>query len=337
MRDLVVSEPGTVLRFRKGVFVVEKKGSKTEVPPLEVERVFVASSRVGLSSKVLLKAVEYGIDVVLLDSRGVAVARVHPLFNNKLTETRKAQYRALLDGRWALVAREVVYSKVMNQAGLLKRYYSYTRDQALREGYEKLSTLASEARLREGVALSGLKEWLRSVEAEAARVYWGLYATLLPRELGFQGRDQEGGDPVNASLNYAYGILYSESYSALVIAGLDPYAGFLHEDRPGSTSLVFDFIEQFRFIADAALLDLLRHGWRTSLSGGLLDYESRRRVVAGILERLEKTKTRRFGEAPVSLRGAGDKKPSRGGKVPRTPWEENREEGAATAVEQARA
>jgi CRISPR-associated protein Cas1 len=33
---------------------------------------------------------------------------------------------------------------------------------------------------------------------------------------------------------------------ALILAGLDPYGGFLHADRPGKPSLVLDLIEEFR-------------------------------------------------------------------------------------------
>jgi CRISPR-associated protein Cas1 len=51
---------------------------------------------------------------------------------------------------------------------------------------------------------------------------------------------------VNAALNYGYGILYGTVERCLVLAGLDPYAGFLHVDRPGKPSLVFDLIEEFR-------------------------------------------------------------------------------------------
>ncbi len=35
-------------------------------------------------------------------------------------------------------------------------------------------------------------------------------------------------------------------WSALALAGLEPFAGFLHVDRPGKPSLVLDFIEEFR-------------------------------------------------------------------------------------------
>jgi hypothetical protein len=42
--------------------------------------------------------------------------------------------------------------------------------------------------------------------------------------------------------NYSYG----QVERAVLLDGLDPYAGFLHEDRPGKPSLVLDLIEEFR-------------------------------------------------------------------------------------------
>ena len=35
-------------------------------------------------------------------------------------------------------------------------------------------------------------------------------------------------------------------WRAIVLAGLDTYAGFIHADRPGKPSLVLDLIEEFR-------------------------------------------------------------------------------------------
>lgn len=115
-----------------------------------------------------------------------------------------------------------------------------------------------------------------------------------------EGRDS--GDLVNISLNYAYGVLYGECWKALVLAGLDPYAGFLHVDRSGKPVLAFDYVEMFRFIADAALLAMFRRGWRPNVSSGLLDYESRRRIVESLLRFMEESKGVYVDETPVSLR-----------------------------------
>lgn len=57
-------------------------------------------------------------------------------------------------------------------------------------------------------------------------------------------------------LNYAYGVLYSLVEKACIIAGLDPYIGFLHTDDYNKKSLVFDLIEMFRIFADETVVYL---------------------------------------------------------------------------------
>jgi hypothetical protein len=51
---------------------------------------------------------------------------------------------------------------------------------------------------------------------------------------------------LNAALNYGYGMLRAQVRQALLLAGLEPNAGFLHADRPGKPSLTLDQIEEFR-------------------------------------------------------------------------------------------
>ncbi len=63
-------------------------------------------------------------------------------------------------------------------------------------------------------------------------------------------------DPFNAFLNYAYGVLYSRVEKVLIIAGLDPYVGFMHRDDYNTKSMVFDFIEPYRIYADEVVFKL---------------------------------------------------------------------------------
>ncbi|MET1159366.1 MAG: CRISPR-associated endonuclease Cas1 [Thermoprotei archaeon] len=301
-KTVVVSGYGVRIRFRKGVFRVEKRDGVEEYNPVEIEQVIVATSGVSLTSKTIRKMIEYGIDLVFLDSRGYPIGRIYPPYINRTVDTRRAQYSSYGGDRAIHFIKEVVYAKISNQAGLVKRYYYYTRSDYLREDYEKLIGIREEV-----VGVSGdyseVIEKLRSLEARAARIYWGSYALLLPRELGFEGRDQDSMDPVNVSLNYGYGILYSECWKALVLAGLDPYAGYMHVDRSGKPVLVFDFIEQFRFIVDYALLGMFRHKWRPEIVNGLLEYGSRTRIIEAINNFLDK-QTSEINGSVVTLRQA---------------------------------
>ncbi|MEM4717794.1 MAG: CRISPR-associated endonuclease Cas1 [Desulfurococcaceae archaeon] len=302
MNTILISGYGVRLRYRRGVLIVEPRGEdKQEVPIINVDQVVIATSGVWLSSKLVRKLVEHGVDIVFLDTRGLPIGRVYPPFVNRTVETRRSQYLAYNTHRGIHAAREIVFAKLSNQAMLLKKYYYYTEIQEIREASTRVASIAHKVRELEG-SLSELKEKLRVLEAEAARIYWSGYAILLPRDLSFEGRDQDSTDPVNTSLNYAYGILYGECWKALVLAGLDPYAGFIHEDRSGKPTLVFDFVEMFRFIADASLLALFRRGWKPSVNNAILDYESRRKIVENIHSFIEKTKTTYIDEAPVNLK-----------------------------------
>ncbi|MEM4538463.1 MAG: CRISPR-associated endonuclease Cas1 [Thermosphaera sp.] len=302
MKQLIVAEYGARLRTRRNQIVVEKKnGEKNNIPIHEVEQVIIASSGVSISSKTVRKILDHGIDLVFLDSKGYPSGRVYPVYINKTVETRRKQYETAVKGKSLDIAAEMVKAKILNQAGLLKRYYTYTRDQELKNAAEEVARHAS----RIDAALLGAdnpKAKIVEIEAEAARTYWSSYAKLVPKSLGFNSRDQDAQDPVNMSLNYLYGILYSESWKALVLAGLDPYLGYLHADRSGNPTLVFDYIEQFRFTADMTLLSILRHGWTPRVVNGLLDYESRVKLITSFNATLDETKTKWLGEAPATLR-----------------------------------
>ena len=95
---------------------------------------------------------------------------------------------------------------------------------------------------------------------------------------------------VNAALNYGYGILYGNVWGAALNAGLEPFAGFLHVDRPGKPSLVLDLVEEFRQpVVDRAILSAVNLGMSIHLENGQLDKTSRDMIAARVLDRLVST------------------------------------------------
>lgn len=301
MNNIVISGYGIRIRYRNGLLLIESKQGEREIPLVNIDQVIIATSGVWLSSKVVRKLIEHGVDLVFLGSRGLPVGRVYPPFVNKIVETRRAQYSSQGSSRGVLVIKEIAYSKIANQAGLIRKYYYYTRIEDLREIYTGIMDIAHRARELNG-SYEEIRDKIRLLESEAARLYWPGYALLTPRELGFTSRDQDSDDPVNICLNYGYGVLYTESWRVLTLAGLDPYAGFIHVDRGGKPVLVFDFIEMFRFIVDDVVLKLLRRNWRPVVLSGLLDYDSRNRIINEIYRYLDETRSRYIDESPLTLR-----------------------------------
>jgi len=290
VRTLIIKGYGVSLGVRRGLLTVRTREGSEVVPLAEVDSVLVLTSGVSVTSKAIRALAREGVQLAVLDGRGLPVAVIHHPFTTRTTATRRAQYEALYSGRAAEVVKAIALSKLGNQAGLLRRLRRSSGMGELGEAEERVLRVAGEvSKLRAG-SLDELREGVLKLEAEAARAYWSALSLALPRELGFEGRDQDAEDPFNSSLNYGYGILYTKAWSAVALVGLDPYAGFLHVDRSGKPVLVFDVVEAFRSAAvDYPLVKAFRSGLRVEVRRGLLSPESRatvaKLVLSGLRER----------------------------------------------------
>lgn len=122
---------------------------------------------------------------------------------------------------------------------------------------DKLASQAEKIARTEGTAVSDIADTLRGLEGTAGRIYFDMLSRLLTAEHQFKGRSfRPAADPFNAFLNYAYGMLYGKIEKSLMIAGLDPYVGFMHRDDYNQTSFVYDFIEPYRIHADRVVYRL---------------------------------------------------------------------------------
>ena len=79
------------------------------------------------------------------------------------------------------------------------------------------------------------------------------------------GNGKRAVDPLNAVLNYAYALLEGQCRQALTRLGFDVACGFLHLDKLGRDSLVYDLMECERGMVDGLVLDFLA---RTTLHWG---------------------------------------------------------------------
>lgn len=76
---------------------------------------------------------------------------------------------------------------------------------------------------------------------------------------GGRASNRNAKHPVNAVLNYAYGMLRSQVHIQSVLDGYDPRRGILHHDRDDGDAFawVFDMIEPRRAEVDAAVLKFM--------------------------------------------------------------------------------
>jgi CRISPR-associated protein Cas1 len=91
---------------------------------------------------------------------------------------------------------------------------------------------------------------LQGYEGNASKKYYEILAYLMPEEFRFKGRSfRPAKDEFNCILNYGFGVLYGKVEKACIIAGLDPFVGIMHTDNYNKKSLVFDIIENYRYLA----------------------------------------------------------------------------------------
>lgn len=272
-------------------------GEEIELPLFRIAELVVASRGVSISSDLIEACCERGIRVSFLASNGKPFAMLSSPMLTATVQTRREQMAAYGDERGVGFARAVVRGKLSNQANLLKYFGKYQKEtfpevfSQLRGAIAGLERYSKSCRCVEGERVDDIRAELMGIEGAAGRVYWMGVRTLLNRYVEFETREHRGAaDPVDSALNYGYGILYTQVWGAIMNAGLEPFAGFLHVDRPGKPSLVLDLIEEFRQpIVDRSVIALFTKGGRVDVRDGYMTDDSRRTVAAAVLERLEST------------------------------------------------
>lgn len=287
------------------------KDDKTlvQAPLMHLQTVTVASMGVTLTTDAIAACCEHGIPIVFMDQHGDVFATLHSPKLTGTVQTRREQLLAYVDERGAHLAAEFCAAKARNQAATL-RYWARLRwasnpDLAveLEALAGQIEPIAEEIRTTGGAPVEAVRGTLMGLEGQCAQRYWQAVDRVVPREYGWPGRVTRGAtDPINSLLNYGYAMLYAEAERAILQAGLDPYAGFLHADRPGKTSLVFDLVEEFRQAAvDRVVVGLAARRYTVKQDDhGLLEIETRRDFASKVMFQLDAKM--RYGADRVPLR-----------------------------------
>jgi CRISP-associated protein Cas1 len=273
-----------------------KLGGKAiyEFPFFRISEVMVASGGVSLSSDLLKEFCERGIRLTFMEASGRPYAMLSSPVLTATVESRREQLLAYHDQRGLDFARLIVRGKIRNQRYLLLYFGKYLK-QSNAERFAIISTTARKLRGLElqasriqGSAVGEKRAELMGLEGVAGRLYWEAVRAIVESKTDFMGRVHQGAaDAFNALLNYGYGILYAHVWGAVVNAGLEPFAGYLHVDRPGKPSLVLDLVEEFRQpVVDRTVIAFINLGQQVRMSEALLDQSTRKAIGQKILGRL---------------------------------------------------
>ena len=303
---LIVEQFGAYVgKHSERLRVSKDKETLAEAPLMHLEQVLVSGRGVSLSTDAIAACGRAGIPIHIVDGRGRPLASFYAAGLTGTVQTRRAQLVAYNDRRSVALGIAFASGKIANQANLLK-YMAKYRKATAPELYRELRRRAGEVlahveelRQLDAATIDDVRFQLLSVEGRAAQAYWAAIKEIVPAELNWPGRKTRGAkDGLNSALNYGYGILCGQVERALVLAGLDPYAGFIHADRPGKPSLTLDLIEEFRQpVVDRTVLGLMNKGFEFKQGeDSLLAEDTRRTLADKVLERLEESTERYEGK-----------------------------------------
>jgi CRISPR-associated protein Cas1 len=295
MAQLIVSGFGLYLGKKSERLVVRKDKSVVyQFPFFRIQEVVVASRGISISADLLEELCVRGIRINFWGGAGKPYAVISSPYLNATIQTRRDQLVALTDSRGFEFARAIVEGKVRNQEKVVRYFGKYLKS-ADAERFKRVSELSDalraswkKARDLEGDSIESRRAVLMGIEGAAGRLYWDAVSEVIGGKTEFMGREHRGAtNAVNAMLNYGYGILYGHVWGAVLNAGLEPFAGFLHVDRSGKPSLVLDLVEEFRQpVVDRAVLSAVNLGMSVRMENGMLDKDSRDMVASRVLERL---------------------------------------------------
>lgn len=255
--QLVINTYGSYLQKNGDCFKVKTDDKVFEVSCKKVSSILISTAAY-ITTDAIKMAMENNIDIVFIDEFGDPYGRVwHPKLGST-TLIRRRQLEIAETEVGLKLALEWVKTKFNNQIELLKSL----RQKRPQKSAEITSYIDKLEKVSNGFSnLSGTIDEYRStimgIEGSGGRIYFEAISSLMPDRFKFDGRSRNPAkDEFNALLNYAYGVLYSLVEKGCIIAGLDPYVGFIHTDHYNKKSLVFDLIENYRTWADEVVINL---------------------------------------------------------------------------------
>jgi len=232
------------------------------------DRIIMLDGSGGISFDALDWMSDQRIALVKLDWRGEISSMgggAHYSSNPKLVELQR---KAKKSKKHTEIARWLIGEKIIASTKTLQEIIprSVNRENAI----ARLEKRSSE--IRNGRKLLSVSQLL-GIEGDCAAAYFRAWhgvplnwsgitrkpiphnwLEIVPRNMLWQRQAQNARHPINAMLNYGYGILKSQLRSEVVAAGLDPSIGFVHGNYSNRIPLILDLMEPLRPVVDGDIL-----------------------------------------------------------------------------------
>lgn len=211
--------------------IVINNNEKYSISLTEIESIVVSDYKSVITTRLLARCCEVGINVVFTKQNMMPVGALHSLENNSRASKLFKKQLQMTNNLRQVIWKQIIESKILNQAAVLAINH---------KGNDILLGYAKEVEAGD----------LSNKEGQAARVYF--------KELFGDYFKRGDSEITNYSLNYTYQVLRSKIAQIIIAKGLNPSLGIYHRNEYNYFNLADDVIEVFRPHADNYVLYILK-------------------------------------------------------------------------------
>jgi CRISPR-associated protein Cas1 len=251
----ITSQGGNLIKEGNHLVLQMKNESSCTIFTFKLDQL-VIFGRVNISTPAIQHLLGSNIETIFLTRDGRYLGRLVGKVSRNIL-LRKIQFKKLDDEEFIFnTARSIIRGKLRSYLTLLQRINRTHRDVKLNHLISELSGVLQKMNYAQGV------NRLRGYEGKGTAIFFRGFQSGFIEKPSFTRRVRRPPtDPVNALLSLGYTFLMNRVYSAVNVAGLDPYLGSLHVADYGRPSLALDLMEEFRpIIVDTLVLSLFNLG-----------------------------------------------------------------------------
>ena len=305
MSLLYIDEPGTKLGVREHRFRVEYRDDAIREIPMESVDSITILGNTQLTTQCMQECMKRGIAVSFFSKGGRYFGRLQST-GHVNTERQRLQCR-LYDSPFSLnLAKIITRGKIHNQKIVLRRY---AKSRELDVEKMVIAMERCSDKIKDAVSITDIMGF----EGYAAKTYFQGISSVIDKQFSFTGRNrQPPRDEFNSLLSLGYSVIMNVMYSSIESKGLNPYFGFLHQDKEKHPTLASDLIEEWRAVlVDSTALSLINgheimkdHFYFDEESGACLLTKEGIRIFLSKLENKLQVKTKYLPQTtfPVSFR-----------------------------------
>jgi len=256
--ELILNTFGTSINRDNAGFVVTHKDGKQRIPAEGIKSIQI-SRGAQITSDAVLLAIEQEIEILFMDNSGNPIGRIWSPQYGSISTIRKGQINFSFSHDAVKWIKKIIRKKIENQQALLLMMMpdKEIEKKKIDRTINRLEDYRIKINSLDGEIVSDIASTLRGWEGVSSKIYFETMNLYLPEEYRFSMRSQHPAmDPINALLNYGYGLLYGKIEGALIKAGIDPYVGIMHRDNYNRPVLVYDIIEIYRIWIDYVVYSL---------------------------------------------------------------------------------